>query len=157
MSRRHHCFRKRRDDYQFDVEKGPGIKPIRPEFLNATLSELAADDALFFADTGTACIWLARHIVGGRSNSIPAHLRSGLPAEQTVGSAIALPRRRMEGKMRRQADLFSLRGDLSWGFSPLLVETGETRVHEQARRPDGDSQYLAMIGRNTHRPEIRVA
>jgi len=47
------------------VEKGPGIKPIRPEFLAATLSELAADDALFFADTGTACIWLARQITGG--------------------------------------------------------------------------------------------
>ncbi len=47
------------------VEKGPGIKPIRPEFLAATLDELASDDALFFADTGTACIWLARHIRGG--------------------------------------------------------------------------------------------
>ena len=47
------------------VEKGPGIKPIRPEFLAATLSEVASDDAMFFADTGTACIWLARHIKGG--------------------------------------------------------------------------------------------
>jgi len=47
------------------VEKGPGIKPIRPEFLAATLDELASDDAIFFADTGTACIWLARHIKGG--------------------------------------------------------------------------------------------
>src|ERR1700676_201735 len=53
------------DLLQHYVEKGPGIKPIRPEFLAATLSELAADDALFFADTGTACIWLARHIKGG--------------------------------------------------------------------------------------------
>ena len=47
------------------VEKGPGIKPIRPEFLAATLSEIASADAMFFADTGTACIWLARHIKGG--------------------------------------------------------------------------------------------
>src|SRR6202030_3272776 len=47
------------------VEKGPGIKPIRPEFLAATLSELADDDALFFADTGTACMWAARHITYG--------------------------------------------------------------------------------------------
>ena len=46
------------------VEKGPGIKPIRPEFLAATLSDLASDDAMFFADTGTACIWMARHIKG---------------------------------------------------------------------------------------------
>jgi pyruvate dehydrogenase (quinone) len=46
------------------VEKGPGIKPIRPEFLAATLDKLAADDAMFFADTGTPCMWLARHIKG---------------------------------------------------------------------------------------------
>jgi pyruvate dehydrogenase (quinone) len=46
------------------VDKGPGIKPIRPEFLAATLSDLASDDDMFFADTGTACIWMARHIKG---------------------------------------------------------------------------------------------
>ena len=55
---------------QHYVEQGPGIKPIRPEFLTATLSELAADDAMFFADTGTACIWMARHIKGGTNRRI---------------------------------------------------------------------------------------
>jgi pyruvate dehydrogenase (quinone) len=55
---------------QHYVEKGPGIKPIRPEFLAATLSELAADDAMFFADTGTACIWLARHVKGGSNRRL---------------------------------------------------------------------------------------
>jgi pyruvate dehydrogenase (quinone) len=58
------------DLLQHYVEKGPGIKPIRPEFLAATLSSLASDDALFFADTGTACIWLARHIKGGRNRRL---------------------------------------------------------------------------------------
>jgi pyruvate dehydrogenase (quinone) len=50
------------------TDKGPGIKPIRPEYLAAVLSDLAADDALFFADTGTPVIWAARHIRygGGR-------------------------------------------------------------------------------------------
>src|ERR1700691_1163636 len=52
------------------VEKGPDIKPIRPEFLAATVSELASDDAMFFADTGTACIWLARHINGGKNRRL---------------------------------------------------------------------------------------
>src|ERR1700691_3843589 len=55
---------------QHYVEKGPGIKPIRPEFLIATLSELASDDALFFVDTGTACIWAARHLKGGTDRRI---------------------------------------------------------------------------------------
>ncbi|MCU1299301.1 MAG: thiamine pyrophosphate protein domain protein TPP-binding [Acidobacteriaceae bacterium] len=52
------------------VEKGPGIKPIRPEFLAATLSDLASEDAMFFADTGTACMWLSRHIKGGRNRRL---------------------------------------------------------------------------------------
>jgi pyruvate dehydrogenase (quinone) len=55
---------------QHYVDKGPGIKPIRPEFLAATLSDLASDDAMFFADTGTACIWLARHVAGGRNRRL---------------------------------------------------------------------------------------
>jgi len=52
------------------VEKGPGFKPIRPEFLAATLSDVASDDAMFFVDTGTACIWSARHIKGGAKRRI---------------------------------------------------------------------------------------
>ena len=55
---------------QHYVEKGPEIKPIRPEFLAATLSELASDDAMFFVDTGTACIWAARHLKGGTNRRI---------------------------------------------------------------------------------------
>jgi pyruvate dehydrogenase (quinone) len=55
---------------QHYVVKGPGMKPIRPEFLAATLSELAAEDAMFFADTGTACMWLSRHIKGGRNRRL---------------------------------------------------------------------------------------
>jgi pyruvate dehydrogenase (quinone) len=55
---------------QHYVVKGPGLKPIRPEFLAATLSDLASDDAMFFADTGTACMWLARHIKGGKDRRL---------------------------------------------------------------------------------------
>lgn len=44
------------------LDKGPGIKPIRPEYLASVLRDLADDDALFFADTGTPVIWAARHI-----------------------------------------------------------------------------------------------
>ncbi|MEV7323062.1 thiamine pyrophosphate-dependent enzyme [Streptomyces sp. NPDC093970] len=47
------------------TDKGPRISPIRPEYLAATLSDLADDDALFFADTGTPVIWAARHIKYG--------------------------------------------------------------------------------------------
>ena len=55
---------------QHYVDKGPGIKPIRPEFVAATLNDLAAPDAMFFIDTGTPVIWAARHILGGRNRRI---------------------------------------------------------------------------------------
>ncbi len=55
---------------QHYVDKGPGITPIRPEFLVATLSELASPDAMFFIDTGTACMWGSRHLRGGRDRRI---------------------------------------------------------------------------------------
>jgi pyruvate dehydrogenase (quinone) len=58
------------DLLQHYVHKGPEIKPIRPEFLAKTLCDLASDDALFFADTGTAVIWLARHIRGARDRRL---------------------------------------------------------------------------------------
>ena len=51
---------------EVDAE-GPGIKPIRPGYVAAFLDELADDDAMFVADTGTACIRAARHIHSGSS------------------------------------------------------------------------------------------
>src|ERR1700745_1287532 len=84
---------------QHYVEKGQAIKPIRPECLVAPLSEIASDDAMFFADTGTACLWLARHIYGGKNrrlfgsfswasmaNSAPHAFRCGLahPGRQCI-------------------------------------------------------------------------
>jgi pyruvate dehydrogenase (quinone) len=59
-----------RGHLQHYVKEGPRISPIRPEFLAATLDELADDDAMFFADTGTACIWMARHINGGANRRL---------------------------------------------------------------------------------------
>jgi pyruvate dehydrogenase (quinone) len=34
------------------------------------LSELASLDAMFFIDTGTACMWGSRHLRGGRDRRI---------------------------------------------------------------------------------------
>src|SRR5580700_422470 len=81
---------------QHYVVKGPGIKPIRPEFLAATLSELAADDAMFFADTGTACIWMARHINGSRNRRLFGSFSwasMGNAAPNAFGAALAYPGR----------------------------------------------------------------
>src|SRR6202453_4459612 len=97
------------------VEKGPDIKPIRPEFLAATVSELASDDAMFFADTGTACIWMARHIKGGMTRRLFGSLSwasMASAAPNAFGAQLAYPgRQRMRSAaaggftMRAPADL----------------------------------------------------
>jgi pyruvate dehydrogenase (quinone) len=81
---------------QHYVEKGPEITPIRPEFLAATLSEVASDDAMFFADTGTACIWLSRHIQGGPNRRLFGSFTwasMGNAAPNAFGALLAYPGR----------------------------------------------------------------
>jgi pyruvate dehydrogenase (quinone) len=109
------------------VEKGPGIKPIRPEYLAATLSALASDDAMFFADTGTACIWLARHIKGGVNRRLFgsfswASMANAVP--NAFGAQLAFPGRQT----------IALCGDggftmLALGDLPTLVQRKAPVVH----------------------------
>src|SRR6202521_1321887 len=78
------------------VDNGPGIKPIRPEYLAATLCKLASDDAMFFADTGTAVMWLARHIKGGKNRRLFGSFSWAFMANaapKAFGCALAYPGR----------------------------------------------------------------
>ena len=78
------------------VEHGPDITPIRPEFVAATLSELADADALFFADTGTPCVWLARHVRGGPNRRLSgsfAWASMANAAPNAFGAQLAFPGR----------------------------------------------------------------
>ena len=54
-----------RRQLQHYVTEGPKLEQIRPEYLAATLDRLAADDAVFTVDTGTACIWAAHYLTLG--------------------------------------------------------------------------------------------
>ena len=109
------------------VEKGPGIKPIRPEYLAATLSVLSSDDAMFFADTGTACIWMARHIKGGANRRLFgsfswASMANAVP--NAFGAQLAFPGRQT----------IALCGDggftmLALGDLPTLVQLKARVVH----------------------------
>jgi pyruvate dehydrogenase (quinone) len=106
------------------VEKGPGVKPIRPEYLAATLSALASDDAMFFADTGTACIWLARHIKGGANRRLFgsfswASMANAVP--NAFGAQLAFPGRQT----------IALCGD--GGFTMLALGDLATLVERKAR------------------------
>jgi pyruvate dehydrogenase (quinone) len=88
-------WRKRLGHY---VTKGPGIKPIRPEYLAALLSELADDDAIFTVDTGTPCIWAARHIEYGRDRRMLGSFTWASMADAApyaFGAALAFPGRQV--------------------------------------------------------------
>jgi pyruvate dehydrogenase (quinone) len=109
------------------VDKGPGIKPIRPEYLAATLSALASDDAMFFGDTGTACIWMARHIKGSaRRRFFVSYSWASMAhaAPNAFGAQLAYPGRQT----------IALCGDggftmLQLGDLPTLVERKTPVVH----------------------------
>ena len=106
------------------VTKGPGLKPIRPEYLAAVLSELADDDAVFTVDTGTPVIWAARQIEYGRGRRMFgsftwASMASAAP--NAFGVAMAFP--------GRQA--IALCGD--GGFTMLGLGDLLTQVQRQAR------------------------
>jgi pyruvate dehydrogenase (quinone) len=94
-----HHLAETRDFYELlnhYVDKGPSIKPIRPEFLAATLCKLASDDAMFFADTGTPCIWMARHIRGGVNRRFHGSLTwasMASAAPNAFGAQLAYPGR----------------------------------------------------------------
>ena len=106
------------------VEKGPSIKPIRPEFLAATLSDLAAPDAMFFADTGTACIWMARHVKGGTNRRFFGSFSWGSMANaapNAFGAQLAYPGRQT----------IALCGD--GGFTMLGLGDLATLVQRKAR------------------------
>ncbi|MGC1969681.1 MAG: thiamine pyrophosphate-dependent enzyme, partial [Candidatus Acidiferrales bacterium] len=106
------------------VDKGPGIKPIRPEYLAATLSELASDDAMFFADTGTACIWMARHIKGSANRRLWASYSwasMAHAAPNAFGAQLAYPGRQT----------IAICGD--GGFTMLQVGDLPTLVQRKSR------------------------
>jgi pyruvate dehydrogenase (quinone) len=88
-------WRKRLGHY---VTKGPGIKPIRPEYLAALLSELADDDAVVTVDTGTPCIWAARHIEYGAGRRMLGSFTwasMACASPYAFGAAMAFPGRQV--------------------------------------------------------------
>ncbi len=106
------------------VTKGPGLKPIRPEYVAAVLSELADDDAIFTVDTGTPCIWAARHITYGGNRRLFgsftwASMASAAP--NAFGAALAFPGRQV----------IALCGD--GGFTMLGLGDLITQVRHNAR------------------------
>jgi pyruvate dehydrogenase (quinone) len=88
-------------------------RPIHPEYVAATLDELAGQDAVFTMDTGMCCVWGARYIRAGAGRRFLGSFNHGSMANalpQAIGAQAAYPSRQV----------ISLSGD--GGLAMLLGE-----------------------------------
>jgi pyruvate dehydrogenase (quinone) len=88
-------------------------RPIHPEYVAATLDELAGPDAVFTTDTGMCAVWGARYLSAGKGRRFLGSFNHGSMANalpQAVGAQTAYPGRQV----------ISLSGD--GGLSMLLGE-----------------------------------
>jgi pyruvate dehydrogenase (quinone) len=72
--------------------------PMHPEPVAATLSEFAAPDAIFTADTGMCNVWSARHIKATKDRRIIGSFNHGSMANalpQAIGAQCAYPGRQV--------------------------------------------------------------
>src|SRR5699024_9962314 len=79
--------------YTEDVED---MVPIHPEYVASVLDDLAADDAIFSADTGMCNVWAARYLTpnGTRrflASSVHGSMANAVP--HCIGAQLAHPDR----------------------------------------------------------------
>ena len=95
-------------------DEGSGNK-ISPEFVAATINELAADDAIFTVDTGMCCVWGARYIHSTGKRKMLGSFNHGSMANampMAIGAAFSLPGRQVIA-MCGDGGLSMLLGDLA--------------------------------------------
>lgn len=95
-------------------------RPIHPEHLAAVVDELAAEDAVFTADTGMCCTWAARYITpNGRRRLIGSFVHGSMAnaLPMAIGAQFAYPGRQ----------IVSLSGD--GGLAMLLGELLTVKTH----------------------------
>lgn len=124
-------LRSRLAAYQADVKAAEAIaaspgdtdQQISPEYVTATISRLAADNAVFTVDTGMNVIWTARYLQTLSGRDVIGSFNHGSMANampQAIGAALACPDRQ----------IISLSGD--GGISMLL---GDLATIAQYRLP----------------------
>lgn len=104
--------------YTKNVER---MAPIHPEFVAATLDELADDDAVFTVDTGMCNVWGARYITPNGKRRVFGSWHHGTMANalpQAIGASKAFPGRQV----------ISMSGD--GGLGMLMGELLTVKLHE---------------------------
>lgn len=104
--------------YTKNVER---MTPIHPEFVAATLDDLADDDAVFTVDTGMCNVWGARYITPNGKRRVFGSWHHGTMANalpQAIGASKAFPGRQV----------ISMSGD--GGLGMLMGELLTVKLHE---------------------------
>jgi pyruvate dehydrogenase (quinone) len=76
----------------------PGHKPIHPQFLARTISDLASEDAIFTCDVGTPTVWAARYLkLNGKRRLIGSFMHGSMAnaLPQALGAQAAFPGRQV--------------------------------------------------------------
>jgi pyruvate dehydrogenase (quinone) len=76
----------------------PGRKPIHPQYVARTISELAAEDAVFTCDVGTPTIWAARYLkLNGKRRLVGSFVHGSMAnaMPQAMGAQAAYPQRQV--------------------------------------------------------------
>lgn len=71
---------------------------IHPEYVMATINEIASDDAVFTVDTGMTCVWGARYLQSTRQRKMLGSFNHGTMANampQAIGASLAFPGRQV--------------------------------------------------------------
>jgi pyruvate dehydrogenase (quinone) len=91
-------------------------RPIHPEYVAATVNELASKDAVFTVDTGMCCVWGARYLEAAKNRRLIGSFNHGSMANalpQAIGAQTAYP--------GRQVVSFSGDGGLAMLLGELLT------------------------------------
>ena len=72
--------------------------PLHPQYVAATIDRLAAEDAVFTVDVGTACIWVARYVHMNGTRRLVGSFNHGSMANglsQAIGAQATYPARQV--------------------------------------------------------------
>lgn len=75
-----------------------GKKPIHPQFVAKTISDTAANDAVFTCDVGTPTVWAARYLKMNGKRRLLGSFNHGSMANaipQAIGAQLAYPKRQI--------------------------------------------------------------
>ena len=91
-------YRKARADLDALAESGPHSNLIHPQYVTRTVSELAADDAIFSCDVGTPVAWSARYLKMNGHRRLVGSFSHGSMANamlQAIGAQATFPKRQV--------------------------------------------------------------